>query len=267
MSAVDKPRCGIIYYARGEQYVRMASVSAASAKKVMPDIPVKLYTTSPIETNGVFDAVCLVPDDGPFYSGKLRAFAGEREFDRFVFMDADTLVLKSIEHVFEILDRFDLAAAHEPYRVGAEFDQPQAFEELNTGVVFIKRSEGTRKLIADWVRHHEAMAQGNKSFGDQKSLRPALYGSALNIWVLTPEYNFRTCYPGFIGYNSPVYVMHGPQSRELGLRLNASNEFRVFLNSWSQVNEHTFGFTSLRSDKWFRLLCRVRKLMRGDWTT
>ena len=80
-----------------------------------PGLAVDLFTDAPRELP-VFDRVHLLED--PWFRSKIDGLLASR-FERTLYMDADMLALADFRDVFEVLDRFDIALAHDWFRNSA----------------------------------------------------------------------------------------------------------------------------------------------------
>lgn len=179
---------GVIYVASGADYVDLACASARSLRAQDPGRAVDIFTDDPVPA-GLFDRIHPLTRPGP--RAKLTAMQ-ETRFHRTLFLDADTLVVGPLGDLFDILHRFDLAAAHDMrrasdlIRAGAE-PAPYAFPQLNSGVLLYRRSEGALALLAEWERRFHAT--GAKR--DQPILKDLLWSTDIRFYVLPPEFNLR----------------------------------------------------------------------------
>lgn len=130
-----------------------------------------------------------------------------------LFLDTDTRICGSLDTAWSLLKRFDLLACHAPLRRRLRYENytvpdyvsnvPEAFCELNTGVMFFADQPATHALVAAWQALYDA-APGS---GDQYLFMDAVYNSDCRLYVLPPEYNFRFRAPQFAG--AEVRVLHG----------------------------------------------------------
>ncbi len=113
---------------------------------------------------------------------------------------------------FSLLERFDLAAVHAPYRAQYQIcEVPDCFPELNTGVLLFRQSAQTGLLFEQWAQIYRE--DGKKPLNwffpggaslyrhaipNQPSFRRALYESGLRIATSPPEYNCRFPFSGFL---------------------------------------------------------------------
>jgi hypothetical protein len=84
---------------------------------------------------------------------------------------------------------------------------PDAFPEINIGVLGIANNAVMKRFVSDWLQRYELYhaIYGNN---DQAPLREALwYAKVVNLYVMPPEYNCRFGFGGFAAL--PVKVLHG----------------------------------------------------------
>ena len=207
---------GILYLASGAVCRAEAVVSARSVKAAWPGIAIAIVTDDRVEAD-CFDRVEIVPAENDNLI-KVRYLA-QSPFERTILLDADTYCLAPFPEVFDLLDRFDLAAAHEAGRFATRWvdgseqfirapDVPECFPELNTGVLAFRRQANVLKLIERWLAlAEEARAAPVPHTKDQPAFRRAIYESDVRVAVLPPEYNFRLICPGFA--RGLIKLIHG----------------------------------------------------------
>lgn len=185
------PRDGVIYVASGRDYRDLAVASARSLRAVSPGLAVDLYTDAPEAVPaGLFDRVHRIERPEP--RSKLSCMA-ETRFERTLFLDADTLVMNPLGDLFELLDRFDCAMAHDVRRAsdlvqeGLTARTPYAFPQLNSGVLLYRRSPAMLAFLAEWLRRFKAAGLSR----DQIVLKDLLWESDIRFYVLPPEFNLR----------------------------------------------------------------------------
>ncbi|MCB1339382.1 MAG: hypothetical protein KDK10_18655, partial [Maritimibacter sp.] len=179
------------YGATGPDYRDLAQASARCLRAAEPELPVDLFTDDPAAAEpGLFDAVHRIDDPHP--RSKLDCM-GRTRFDRTLYLDADTRVLAPLGDLFDILDRFELALAHDVRRATdliretAGPPTPYAFPQLNSGVVLYRRTARMLDFLAEWARRFAESGGGR----DQPILKAMLWESELRFWVLPPEFNLR----------------------------------------------------------------------------
>ncbi|SIN78647.1 hypothetical protein SAMN05444002_0392 [Vannielia litorea] len=184
------PSEGFVFAVSGAAYVPLALRAAESLRLHHPDHPIDLFCDQPV-TAEIFTQV--IPLENSWFRPKFEAMQRSR-FDRTILLDADVLCIAPMNDVFSVLDRFDLAAAHEPRRNSkvavsnlAE-PLPAAFPQLNTGVLAFCKDPRVSALAERVV----TTLQTSGLDRDQPVFRACVYESDLRLWVLPDEYNFMT---------------------------------------------------------------------------
>ena len=197
---------GALYVAIGSDVYRQeASASAASLRNVSPSLSIALATERD-SAPPVFDQLVRIEErDG--FRAKIVALL-ESPFERTIFLDSDTRVVGELSSLFELLERFDIAAAHAPNRVTfALHEVPKSFPELNTGVIACRRGEATGTFLERWLTEYDRLSPHRPLSMDQPSFRRALYGSEIRLATLPSEFNMRFEMAGY--HNDMVRVLHG----------------------------------------------------------
>lgn len=226
---------GLVYIATGEKYLLEATRSATSAKKMMPDIPISLWTDK-LEGSDThcFNFVSILKNPQYSHIDKIRPLL-ESRYEKTLFIDTDTYFVGSVYEISELLDNFELAYAQAPLRISPGEnniieDVPICFPEANTGVIAYRKSEPVIQLINEWARIFTAQLESkNPPDHDQPAFRKALYSSRVRSAVLTPEYNFRTIIPAFKG-TGRVKILHGrePSLSRAVANVNNSENITIF---------------------------------------
>ncbi len=233
---------GAIYIVTQDpRYVAMLRTSAERLKKLMPQLPITVFSEFPVE-GPWFEKVVRVESSGDGLYDKTRLM-GESPYERTIFVDADIYVAQAFPELFSLLDRFDCAATHEEYADTDWFhryprpDIPASFPEFNTGIFLFKRSDRMDSLFAQWRTLYEAYLREypNLPVNDQPFFRAAVYHHDARIATLTREYNCKFRGQGYL--TGPVKVLHGHVDLKLDVDqiskaiavLNASERPRVYI--------------------------------------
>lgn len=209
---------GVAYIALGPSRFRTEALNSLySLRRRMPDIRAVLFTdaknypkpTAFDEIIGVENSMAgcslrRIPWKKPGWLTRIEAFA-RPPFERTLFIDSDTEVVGDIGGVFDVLDRFEIAAAHAPYRYRAQIDGiPDSFPEFNCGVVCIRKSAAVEDFVQRWRAFY--LAERPHWDNDQHSFRRAAWESKARIAVLPPEFNLRPL--RHAGLDAPR-ILHG----------------------------------------------------------
>jgi hypothetical protein len=236
---------GFLYIATGPRHVGEMLASARSVRKHMPGVRIAVYTDQSNLPADVFDEVRRIENPRHSFIDKIAPLC-ETPFERTIFLDTDTIACAPFHDLFEILDRFDLAVAHAPFRHDRPFVTPNCFAEVNTGVMAYRRGEAVTALLQDWLRLYEKeVAETGCMDSDQPAFREALYRSPVSLYVLPTEYNLRTVMPVAVG-RCKVRIIHGrgPDMAAVERWVNASKSIRLFLPSVLQLSPRHFSILS-----------------------
>jgi len=192
---------GVLYVAVGNEFVDEATISARTLQQEMPDLPTAIVSDEDVSAS-VFDTVIEVDDPCFGFRDKI---AGIRRspFDQTVYLDTDVFVAGAFPELFEVLDRFDIAATHNPNRDldTSDLDVPASFPEYNTGVLAYDTA-ACADLFEAWADQYR-----DDHAHDQPSFRKVTYESDVRIATLPREYNCMIRYPGKVV--EPVKIFHG----------------------------------------------------------
>lgn len=241
-----KASTGIVYVATGEKYIERALYSASSLKTHSPDCRMTIFCDQKID-NSIFEQVEFIKPKRA-HLNKIIHIA-HSPYDYTLFVDADTYICADISGLFDLLNRFDIAVAHDTYRLYVkEYEKvkheihkiPDSFPMLNSGVILFKKSPRIERFFEDWLTTYEQYLElAEHGGGDQPAFRKALYNSALRLAILPPEYNCRFVTPVYL--NGPVKILHGPHKDLPGVarELNRSVDCRVFLPELGTISTDT----------------------------
>lgn len=179
---------GFVFAVTGPDYIGLARQAAATVAHHNPDIPIDLFTDQPCD-DPVFAKVHILTGSGrrPRFEALLRS-----RFARTLYLDADLFVVAPLLDVFDVLEHFDFAAAHDQRANIASHTLalhtkpiPAAFPQYNGGVMAVRKSEATDAFLRQWQTQFEASVHGI----DQPVLRELLFESNLRIATLPIQYN------------------------------------------------------------------------------
>ncbi len=235
------PGCGILFVATGRFHLEEAFISAGQVARWMPGYPIHLYTDRDLvdaaRASGRFREVNVI-EDGGASEGNFRKIPPlwASPFQKTLFLDSDTYMCRDCSDIFLMLDRYDVAVVHDPWRSEYSFEDslglPRAWPTFNTGVIGYRSGPELQEFLRRWHAEYrdKFRALQSGSIQDQPAFRFALYHSRLQVYVLPPEYNLRIYHPVCIGGHSGPAILHdhNPHLRWLAKALSRGRRPRVF---------------------------------------
>jgi hypothetical protein len=179
---------GIVLVAFGRKYVDLAFQAAQSIVEVCPGVEIDLFTEAPVEA-GPFARIHVL--EQVWVRSKLDSMLQSR-FNKTIYLDVDIRAVSDFTDVFDVLNRFDMAAAHDQNRNAfssrTEYLNPfpNAFPQINSGILAFRKSPAVTAFLQSW----KAAVQEHNIGKDQPSLRELVWNSDLRCAILPPEYNF-----------------------------------------------------------------------------
>lgn len=195
---------GIIYIAIGEKWRREAIQAATRTKKFMPDIPISVFTDTFFSSQAINEVIVLQPDENPLLT-KTR-WMEQSPYEQTLFLDTDIHLCETIADLFILLDRFDLAVPHAPYRLSnmglsikmpdfLKSEVPECFPGMNTGMILFNRTGKVADFLKSWRENHLKLCALIPDAPNQPAFRTALYRSDLRFAIIPEEYHCRFIYP------------------------------------------------------------------------
>jgi len=224
---------GILYIATGEKYIHAAIRSAESVAKYCQNLSIHLYadwqnyhfqfdrSIYPFSSIGMIEK--------PHRRSKVDLLA-HTPFDYTLYLDSDTSVTTDIREMFLLLDRFDMAFAHEFRRRNINHTRiwreklPEAFPQFNGGVLLYKKNQAVLEFLNEWSSSFKKAG----FLQDQITLRELLWFSPLRIATLPPEYNVRYLKYHFLWSRSEA------RTKIFHLQLYHDGPF-WFLKNWAKL--------------------------------
>lgn len=226
---------GVLYFAKGDTFIREAVISAQRTKEVMPEYPITLIADREVG-HDCFDQILL--DTNEFEWADKPAALSRSPYDRTLYLDVDVHVEDHIGELFDLLNQFEFASrtnrdlAHIP---AAPDDTPiegvpSGFPEMSSGVLAYKDTPNVTEMFTDWERRGRI-----DGAADQRSLRSALYHSNVRFCPIENRYN--CLYRADNTLDGRVKVFHGAlldrSQNQVDLEhartvLNSSEGFRIY---------------------------------------
>lgn len=210
----------IIYVATGEAYLKEAFVRAKITRCFSSGYPIFLYTDNislakNFNTPIVFDHIFLHESAIYGYRDKIVPLI-DLPSDFCLFLDTDAFLMHDFQKILTLTSLFDISASYAPVRHPPGWSDdtcPSVFPELNSGVLFLRRSQLLTNLMKDWLHLYDELSFTRNQSWDQASLRSVIWSylshKHLSLHILPEEFNLRTTKPWIIGRGSPAYVIHG----------------------------------------------------------
>lgn len=185
---------GVIYIATGEEFIGEVETSAEQLNRVMPDLDISLFSDQPPETEVINNHIEIEDPEYDFIDKISRL--KETPYDRTLYLDSDVYVNEPIPEVFEILDRFEMAAAldaHQQPAIDGGHEAPDIYDgrydptpEYNTGVLAYRMTDPVKHCFDVW----ESAYDSKNHWAGQPSFIPGLYKSDVRICTLPRRYNY-----------------------------------------------------------------------------
>jgi len=220
-----------VFATTGAEYTALARRAAQTVRAVLPDIPIEMFTD---QTGDLPEADVTFPLPDSHHRPKFHALANSR-FDRAIYLDADIHAMAPFADLFDLLDKFDLAAAHDQYRNAGwplaiwRTALPPSFPQVNSGVLAARLTAPVRAFL----REVDETLRAENAERDQPILREMLWHSDLALGILPPEYN---CF-NFFALEAQNHLQPGPRI------LHNSQFHRAFTRDGSHTTgpEHVLG--------------------------
>lgn len=214
---------GIVYACSHPNWIPETIRSAQSFATHMPDIERHFFAPSAVieKFHGRLEPAFsrLIPLERLSFSHRPRFEAMHRaEFERTIFIDGDTLLLRPVYELFDVLSHFDIGAAIAPHLFHPQALQKgiyevlprvsQAVPEWNTGVLVVRKSQAIRAFLGNWARLFEQCIRRGFML-DQPAFRSAIAASGLRIATLANIYNIRANVEQHIRGEVKILHAHG----------------------------------------------------------
>jgi len=185
-----------VYVATGTAYLEEARRSAESLRRHHPEVAICLISDHPPTEKGPFTEIRR-PAGAVRHTPMDKVLAYEAPYEQIVFLDTDTHVCGDLRPIFELLERFDLAAVQDVNR-GWNYELPglpMTFSEFNTGVIAFRKSPKVEQFFGEWARAYDELRQSHGLINDQPAFRRTLFRSDLRVAPLPNEFHFLGDFP------------------------------------------------------------------------
>jgi hypothetical protein len=194
---------GIVYIAfikakiKKVDRIKELECSVLSLKKIHPHIPITLFTDNNPKIKEI-DNVKIISVDSTRMKHK---YLYNSPYDNTLYLDCDTKIVGPISEIFDILERFDIAATHDLIRKDEKKSIkypdyakiPDGFSEFGGGVLLFKKCDRVKKFFDIWNKNFYKWVELTGEIRDQPSLRVSIWEcNDLKVYVLPPEFNIRS---------------------------------------------------------------------------
>ncbi|MFT3670958.1 hypothetical protein [Aestuariivirga sp.] len=180
---------GVLFVVTGAHWTQSATDAARSVVQSNPWLKIGIFTDQQ-DVDPLFHFV------GRIHAGESRRkheYVGRSPFSRTLYLDSDVRVTGDLHDLFRLLENYDIAGTHVRYRTSPrrlnkyKIDIPQAFPQINCGVLLYRKSDATERLFRSWITLYN---EGGFT-RDQIPFREALWTSDARFYAFAPEYNTR----------------------------------------------------------------------------
>ena len=221
--------CGVLYVVYDDEtFLTECYISILSLKMSDPNIKVALCTNfshKKILSHAIYAVLNQyvyvdIQDKGTNEYAKKPYFLKCSPWTKTIYLDTDTIVLNPVSPLFELLDRFAIAVvpafwdqrpAQQAFmkacgRPVVYDDVPQAFDNVNSGVMAFVNNSKTKDCFEMWTTILEKQIKVATdfniesitfcgAFSDEQSLTEALYKSKeINLCLLSSSWNRRIAF-------------------------------------------------------------------------
>lgn len=198
---------GVLFITTSAHFTGAAVAAARSVRRHNPDLEIGIFTDQDI-SDPVVSFIGRIETEG----GRRKVdYISQTPYEHTLYLDSDVRVTGPLDDLFQLLDRFELAAAQVRYRTHPNRNKiwresiPAAFSQANCGVLLFAKTPAVLKLFADWGT---AMLDGGFK-REQVPFRELLWLSDLKFTWLAPEYNSRSLRYAFWPVKEPLpLILH-----------------------------------------------------------
>lgn len=204
---------GIVYCATGKElFLEELFVSLEYIKKYNKNFAISIFTEEKFLHNiqkVKVNSIHLIEKPQYSFGDKIYSIRNS-PYKKTLYLDCDIVVADNISEVFNVLDKFDLAIAHIPYK-NRKINNPNS-PLFNGGVIAVKKNEVTDLFLEKWDIKYKLKNISN----DQVTLREVIDTTKIPFFILPQEYNFRLPFSMFV--RNKVKLFHGHEIMKLEIK-------------------------------------------------
>lgn len=185
---------GIVFIVFGKKYVDEAVYSAKVIKE-KSNLSVTIFCDELKDEDKIyFDFINIIE---PNHVRAKIDYLEQTPYEKTLYIDSDTKVTEDLSYLFRILNKYDVAMAHDFARKRDRWSQiipeysniPEGFSEFGGGVILYHKLNA-KEFLELWKYYFYKYYDKTNGW-DQASLRVASWETSSTIYVLPPEYNVR----------------------------------------------------------------------------
>ncbi|MFX1378940.1 MAG: hypothetical protein ACFFA4_07575 [Promethearchaeota archaeon] len=177
------------------------------------------------DNENIFDSIHYVQSPEYGFGDKIYAMINT-PYQKTIYLDCDTIVADNISEIFEMLEKYDLAASNPPFK--NKNYQPDSYQ---AGIVFYKKNEIVKKFLKLWNESYDRINDGN----DQPSFRRMVFKLPISFFTFPPNYNFRSPFASYIIGKIKIFHDHK-------LSLINDKKRQLFINNLNRGEEERYWF-------------------------
>lgn len=217
----------LVLWVIDEQHHAEQQVSEASVRKWMPDVDTRCF----LAVKGItwYDQYIKVLQQS--LSQEVQEGDKWYPYDQFLFLDSDTFLTEPVYDIFQVLDKYDIVSTRAPALQTTDMPEghgiPDAYPEMNTGVLGYANRIWVKQLFEMWLEEYYAMLTTAKD-NDQSALRSAMWKQGTKAWVMPNEYNFRVGFGAFAAGRVKILHLRSKDIVKAAEQVNEDTQMRVF---------------------------------------
>jgi hypothetical protein len=224
---------GILYIAFGEQHRREAIASIASVRRFHAKLSICIISESAFGQLPNNIEVLLRDPEREFPLRAKPRYLPESPFEYTLFLDTDTTIVRPIEGIFHLLDRFDIGLYMLPHYTN--HPKYRYLTNPSSGVVLYRHSGAITETFDRWItlfdEEIEAVRPLQPRINDDPLLIRAIYDTQARLVPLSAAMNFHLEIPTVTA--SPIHIVHGRNSDPIGLARRVDQGRPPGLANWS----------------------------------
>jgi hypothetical protein len=207
--------CGVLFIAFGEPYRREVMHAVRSVREIHPDLPCCVISETKLDDLPSGVAVLVREPEMKYAFRAKPRYLRESPFERTLFLDTDTTIVRPIDGIFRVLDRFDIGLSLLPHYHPQQVKYPY-INTANSGVILFRRCQAVTEMFDRWLELFDelvAMFEARASstpprIVDDPVLMQAICDTAeIRLAPLAPAMNFVIHIQNITA--SPIHIIHG----------------------------------------------------------